>query len=335
MISLGKNIKQPNDPLEKISMNMLADKIKAPNPTFIDFINQLRNMLAIDSKQYRNYKTRLPYIVAAVFNPRFRKIENFARAGYFILDIDHLTQKDIDINSMFEKLKADPRVALMFRSPSNDGLKVFFKLKESFYDHGKYSMFYKLFAHQFGEEYSLSQVVDKRTSDVSRACFVSYDPDVWRNEDCIEIQADKYVNFDDELQIGELNSILKQKEKETPNDIKEENIAQDMPDELIAQIREKLNPKLKIKKERQVIVPEQLKTIVDLVKINLLEYNIEIEEIIDINYGKQFRMKLGHHRAEVNVFYGKRGFTVVKSTKSGLNTDLVEIAADVLNSTLL
>lgn len=335
MISLGKNIKQQNDPLEKISLKMLADKIRKPMPKFVDFINQLRKMQSIDTKQYRQYKTKLPYVVAAVFNPKFRKIENFANTSYFILDIDHLMEKDIDMDNMFNKIKQDERVALMFRSPSNDGIKVFFKLKEPFYDHGKYSMFYKLFAHKFGEDYQLSQVIDKRTSDVSRACFVSYDPQIWYNANCIEVDTSAYVNFDNQLQLGELSQMLKENDKNLDASFKGENIAQDMPDDIIAQIREKLNPKLKVKREKNIIIPEQLNTIVDLVRVNLLEYEIEIDEIVDINYGKQFRVKLAHRKAEVNIFYGKKGFTVVKSSKSGLNPELVEITADVINSVVL
>lgn len=335
MISIGKNIKQPNDPLEKISLKMLYDKTRNPQTKFIDFIEQLRKLRTIDEKQYRQYKTRLPYVVAANFNPSYRKIENFAKAKYFILDFDHFSEKEISIDNIFNKLKNDERVNLMFRSPSNDGLKLIFKLSEAFTDHGKYSMFYKIFAHKFGSEYNLSQVVDKRTSDVSRACFVSYDKEAYYNANCSEIDVKHYINFEDELQVFELNKMIKEEEKTLSENITKQNNTDDLPDDLISQIREKLNPKLKEKKEKNIIVPDQLNTIIDLVKTNLLEYNIEIENIIDINYGKQFRMKAKHLKAEVNVFYGKRGFSVVKSTKTGLNKDLVEIAAQIINSCIL
>jgi hypothetical protein len=335
MISLGRNIRQPSDSLTKISIKQLADKIRNPDSRFIDFIVQLRKVQTIDSKKYRELKTKLPYVVAAVFNPNFRKIEHFALTSYLIIDIDHLSEKEISINKLSSKLQGDNRIVLMFKSPSGDGLKLFFKFNEPFYDHGKCTMFYKLFAHEFGIQYAINQVVDKRTSDVSRACFVSYDPDIWYNINPEIIDVSKFIDFDNELQITEINAILKNDEKEKPKQKTDEATGQDMPDSLINQIREKLNPKLILKKERQVYVPEQLNTIIELVKVNLLEYNIEIEEIINISYGKQFRLKLNHHKAEINVFYGKKGFSVVKSTKSGCSAKLIDIAHDVIFSTIL
>lgn len=335
MISLGRNIKQPSDPLEKISLKLLADKIKNPDHRFIDFITQLRNVQSIDAKKYRILKTKLPYVVASSFNPNFRKIENFALASYFIIDIDHLTEKDINIDSLIQKLLTDNRIALMFKSPSGDGLKLFFKLKEPFFDHGKYTMFYKVFANKFGIDYNLSQVVDKRTSDVSRACFVSYDPNLWYNKNAECVDANKFVNFDDELQLSELKAVLKKEEREFIDQKPKETTGQDMPDSIIKQIREKLNPKLIIKREKQIFVPQQLDTIVDLVRIGLADYNIVIEEVVNINYGKQFRLKLNHFIAEINVFYGKKGFSIVKSTKSGCNAELVDVSFDIINSVIL
>lgn len=336
MISLGRNIRQPNDPLEKITLRQLSDKIKNPDPGFVGFINQLREVQTIDERKYRELKTRLPYAVAAVFNPPYRKIENFARTDYFILDIDHLSDKEINLNALAEKFKTDPRIVLSFRSPSADGLKLFFKLSSPFYDHGKYSLFYKVFARKFAMDYSLDQVVDKRTSDVSRACFVSYDPELWYNPNAESVNPDKYVNFEDQLQIDELSQTLKEEEKKTANQKTgtAEPTAKELPDEIIQKIREKLNPKLIEKKEKQIFVPDELNTIVELVRVNLAEYNIQIDEIVSIHYGKQFRLKLNHLHAEINVFYGKRGFSVVKSTKSGLNQELIDICYDIFNATI-
>lgn len=334
MICLGKNIRQAGDPLEKISLKNLCERIKNPHPGFIGFITQLRQVQSIDTRRYRELKTRLPYVVAAMFNPPYRKIENFARTDYFILDIDHISEKEIDIEQLSAKIKNDPRIALMFRSPSGDGLKLFFKLRNSFFDAGKYSLFYKVFAKKFAAEYGLDQVVDNRTSDVSRACFVSYDPGAWYNPDPDVIKQKKFINFEDEIQISEITHLLKEEEKEK-KDKTEEISNKDLPDELIRQIRERLNPKLAKKREKKIYVPEELNTIIEMIRVNLSQYNIEIDEIVNINYGKQFRMKLNHFRAEINVFYGRRGFSVVKSTKSGLNGELVNIAYDVIYSTIL
>jgi hypothetical protein len=338
MISLGKNIRQPNDPLEKIPLKTLADKIRNPHQKLIDYILQLRKIITIDTKRYRELKTSLPYVVAATFNPPFRKIENFASTQYFILDIDHLSDKEIDIEYLAKKFGEDPRVALLFRSPSNDGLKLFFKTAEPFYDPGKYSLFYKTFASAFASEYSVSQVVDKKTSDVSRACFVSYDPLALYNENPEDIKINKYVDFDEQLQVMELEELFRESEKEhqkQPSASETDIRSQDLDSEIIRSIRERLNPKLAVKREKKIIVPEALETIIELVTTNLREYGFEVEDIVNINYGKQFRMKINHLRAEINIFYGKKGFSVVKSTKSGMNADLVDAAYDIIASVIL
>jgi len=339
MISLGKNIRQMNDQLEKISIKQLADKIRNPHQRFRDFIHQLREIQAIDVKKYRELKTRLPYVVAATFNPPYRKTENFASTRYFILDLDHLSEKEVDIDYLTAKLKADSRIALMFRSPSNDGLKLFFKFDELQYDPGRYSLFYKAFAHAFAREYSIDQVVDKKTSDVSRACFVSFDPGAWHNENADTVSVAGYVDFDNEPELLNLEHQLKKAEKEQKEQIKDmvtdtDVTAQDLDGEIVKQIRERLNPKLKEKREKKVFVPEELESIIDITKEKLAENGFEIEEIVNIHYGKQFRLKVKHLKAEVNVFYGKKGFSVVKSTKSGTSNELTALAYEIISGAL-
>jgi hypothetical protein len=336
MISIGKNIRQMNDPLEKITLKQLAGKIRNPHQKFIDFINQLRKIQTIDAKKYRELKTRLPYVVAATFNPPFRKNENFASAEYFILDLDHLADKELDIDYLTAKLKADNRIALMFRSPSDDGLKLFFEFSKPEYDAGRYTFFYKFFANAFAREYSIDQIVDKKTSDVSRACFVSYDPDVWFNESNEKVSVDSYIDFNNEPELLSLEHSFKKAEKEqkellgsivTNTDV----TPQDIDSDIIREIREKLNPGLKEKREKRIFVPDELESIIDITKKKLNEYGFEIDEIINIHYGKQFRLKLKHLKAEVNVFYGKKGFRVVKSTKSGTNSELTELAHPLIS----
>ena len=88
------------------------------------------------------------------------------------------------------------RVVLSFLSPSEDGLKVFFKLKERCYDSGLYSLFYKAFLLEFSKQYVLHQVIDTRTSDVTRACFVSVDPDAYYNPDAVQVDIRAFIDMD-------------------------------------------------------------------------------------------------------------------------------------------
>lgn len=49
-----------------------------------------------------------------------------------------------------------------------------------------------------------------------------------------------------------------------------------------------------------------------------------------IHYGKQLRVGMDNLWAEVNLFYGKKGFTVVKTTKTGSTPELAELASQTL-----
>ncbi len=336
MISFGKNIRQANDPLTKLPIETVFNKIKSPHQKLIDYIVQLRTVATIDSKKYRLLKVKLPYLVAATFNPTFRKKECFAHTGYFILDIDHVNEKELDLDSLFAKMCADKRVVLAFRSPSNDGIKLFFKLKEKCFDSGKYSIFYKYFAHKFSADYNLTQVIDKSTSDVSRACFVSYDPEAYFNNSAEPIDMEKLIDFENEETVSAINFDIKETEKRTSENQPETDTnnldidKQDLPTDILQGIREKLNPKIKVKREKNIFVPKELDEIIEEVKTAMNGHNIKTESIIKINYGKQFKFTIGKIWCEINLFYGKRGFSVVETTKNGSNTEMAGLCAKIL-----
>lgn len=57
-----------------------------------------------------------------------------------------------------------------------------------------------------------------------------------------------------------------------------------------------------------------------------------LTEIINIQYGKKLRMSLGLKQAETNLFFGKRGFTVVVSPRCGTDSELNNVTADLIRS---
>jgi hypothetical protein len=334
MISIGYHIRQSNDPLNTISLDQLGKRIKNPPQKFVDFIMQLRSVLSIDTNKYRQMKTQLPYVVAARFNPSFRKTNHFGSTDYFIVDIDHLSDKEIDYVQLFGKLKEDKRVALCFGSPSGDGIKVIFKFTETVYDPAKYAVFYKVFVQDFAQQYNIHQVVDKVTSDVARACFVSFDPNVFFNDKPVCVKIADFIDFENQLQLHELLSMQKETEKEQQLSTKPANEKQELPEDILQQIKDRLNPRLKEKREKKIFVPNELDYILPAIVKLLAGYQIEVDEIKNIHYGKQFKIKMKHLWGELNLFYGKRGFTIVKSTKSGSNEQLTDIAHDVVQAFL-
>lgn len=333
MLSYGKNITAFNDALNKIEVEYLYHSLCNPKQEIRTQINHLRIIRDIDSKQYSVLKKRLPYIVCAHFNPSFRKTENFAYTEYFIIDVDHLSSKGITMESLREKLVHDERVIMLFISPGEDGLKLMFKFAERCYDSGLYSLFYKSFLLEFSKQYSIEQVVDERTSDVCRACFVSVDSDAYYNPNAELVDINKYIDVENPLELFSLN-------RELVKDIKQnkavlEKHENGVDDETIDRIKALLNPKSVIKAKPAPYIPEQLNEIIDELKIFVEQTGVVMYEIVDIQYGKKLRFKLGHRLGEVNLFYGKHGFSVVKSPKSGTSAEVNDLMSALVNEFLI
>ena len=308
----GKSITQKGDKLFTITPEQLFNGITKPKPVIADKIKQLRTIQSISPQQYRKLKVHLPYVVAANFNPPHRLTANFSYTQHFILDIDHLSQKEREIAVLKNELAQDPRVKLIFISPSGNGLKVLFELAEKCYDSGKYSLFYKVFAEKFASQYMLEQVVDKSTSDVTRACFISHDTEAYFNPDCIPIIISDFANFDELFEIRKQEKKYKKLEKSVKE--KTTELINPLDDDKIVEIKKKLNPNIRTKREKQIFVPSELEDTIVLVKKSVQEHDIVISSIVNIHYGKKFSFELNKLKAEINLFYGKKGFTVINGT---------------------
>lgn len=340
MIQAGKNITQVNDQLIKIQVEYLYHAIKSPKPELEAEIRQLRMVRTLDVKRYTQLKRGLPYVVCGIFNPPIRKGENFAWITHFILDFDHLAEKGVSVESLKVMLSEDPYVVLMFVSPGDDGLKVLFRLCDKCFDRGKYSLFYKLFSRKFANQYQLNQVIDSSTSDVTRACFLSVDPNAYYNPEALAVDINKLIDFEDREQVTEHIIFLQKEEKLQKRDIipiapNEAIDRQQLEEGVLEKIKLKLNPNCRLKKEKQILVPEQIEKVIELVVARMKALEIETTETINIHYGKKFKFQLGKKQSEINLFYGKRGFTVVVSPRSGTDEAFNEITARIIGELLV
>lgn len=332
MISAGINIIANADPLRKVPVKSVYDSLRNPRPNIVSAIRQLRIVREIDEKQYGALKRQLPYLVCGMFNPPYRKTENFAYTEYFMIDIDHLSDKGLSIQETRKRIAEDSRVVLAFVSPGEDGLKVLFKLSERCYDSGVYSLFYKAFLMSFSKQYALQQVVDMRTSDVTRACFISIDPEAYYNPDADLVNMRAFLDVDSPSALFELKrkqeQVLKNSTASSPK--REEGIGSSDPDkEAMARIKQLLNPKAP-KEKASVFVPKELDEIMLKLKPYVEEAGVIVSEVINIQYGKKIRFVMGLKQAEVNLFFGKRGFSVVCSPRTGTNAELNELMTDLV-----
>ncbi len=333
MLQFGTNITKPGDPLQKITVERLFFGISKPKQQFRDRIEQLRMVKSMDEKQYRELKKQLPYFVCGVFHPKIRRTEHFAAIEYLILDLDHLEEAELDKRVLAERLAQLPEVHLLFTSPSEDGLKVLFKLKEPCKDAAMFSSFYKLFAQRFATTHHLEQVLDFKTSDVTRTCFLSYDPNAYYNPEPLEIEMEAFLpdlNFDQaEKDLKEAEQFVKKNQVASKK--KDEN---SLSEEVLGRIKEKLNPHYRKPKKKNYFVPPEVDQALPELEEKLLEFEMEVLETHPISYGRKIKLACNELWAEINIFYGKNGFRVVRTTKSGSNTELATLAVQVLEQIL-
>lgn len=322
------------DPLKRASIHRIYKAILGGSESLSRTVQQLRFIKTLNEKQYTIMKRELPFITTSWFNPRVRKQDHFAYSECLVLDVDHIAQKQHSIDILKEQLKQDSRIMLMFTSPSNDGLKLFFRLNEKIYDPVKYSLFYRQFGTDFSMQYGLEQIIDLSTCDVSRACFMSYDTGAYLNTEAETLDTYSWIpKTDYELtELCDKNPALKQhiKPQQTKSHL---STPIDPDEEILRDIKEWVGvrvKKIQQEKEKDIYVPDKLVDLQALIIEFLASKQLEVYESRNINYGIKLKIKLGDKDAEINIFLGKRGFSVVESPKQGTSSELNRVAKELL-----
>lgn len=106
--------------------------------------------------------------------------------------------------------------------------------------------------------------------------------------------------------------------------------------EIMDRIRQTLNPNARISRQKApAYVPAQIEQVMGILAHHVEEKGVILSETININYGKKLRFKMEHRQAEINLFYGKRGFSVVVSPRSGTDAEMNQLMADVIENFLI
>jgi len=171
--------------LQTVSLHEVFNEIKTS-----DELNKLTVQLRAiqnEEEQREFKKNNLPYFVIATFNDAYRKNINLKSSSFLVYDYDHLDEK---LEEMKAQLKNDMKVFAFFVSPRGNGLKVIYKLKNEIADHNIFSSIYKHYAAKFNID--LGAEPDK-TSDAARACFFSYDPDLYVNADALPLETEGFI----------------------------------------------------------------------------------------------------------------------------------------------
>lgn len=331
MLQYGTQISTTDDPLQKITPERIYEAITRPKAGFRQQMERLRMIRSIDERQYRRLKRELPYFVCGRFHPPYRRKDNFATIRNFVIDLDHLKAAGIYLPDLRAKLIKDERLQMLFVSPGGDGLKLLFCLSDNCNDPGLYSLFYKAFQQKLALQYHLEQVIDARTHDVTRACFLSVDSEAYFNAAAQPVVLSDY--FDPSAPDAQREVALKQKELRAAS-IAPQVEKEPLDDATLLAIKQKLNPNFRPRPAKQAYVPPELDEVMPAIERRLEELDITLLEQKGINYGQKLRLGAGKHWAAINIFFGKRGFSVVKTTQQGSHPELADLCYQAIYEVL-
>ncbi|MBZ5857566.1 BT4734/BF3469 family protein [Flavihumibacter profundi] len=288
--------------LQPISINEIASQIKLGDAGLKELCAQLATILRMDKSAYIRHKTRLPYVCCGTF--------------------------DGNIRNGRPAIIADNQVALAFISPSRKGFKVLFMLDSPITLMEDYRQFFRNYALHFSEKNGLGNYIDQKTCDATRVSFLSYDPECYMNSSVDPVQWQLFLpQLHAEALSGQNGGPGKevlQGNGEKAQFKEKSNPSKELPAEVYKAVVERLNPKAHRKTPKQVFVPEILEQLAVQVQAAIILKGFQLKDIKDINYGKKIVIASGFLWAEVNIFYGKRGFTVIRSPKANSDQKLGE-----------
>jgi len=161
------------DPHSIIELFDIYSLIKGKS--YITITNKLR---ALPQDQKGDYKKQnFDYVT---FSGIFTKRNTNALANrsiWFHVDIDKIGDQNA-IESAKQKILAGVTPALIFVSPSGNGLKVVYQIDTQAGDHLQY---FKAFERYYKTK--LGYEIDGQCKDIARACFICHDPDAYFNND--------------------------------------------------------------------------------------------------------------------------------------------------------
>jgi RecA-family ATPase len=154
----------------------------------------------IIGKEFKNYidkhigevkkKNLYPFVTfSGIFNKREKK-GLITHSYLIVIDIDDYPGS---INELKKKVSNIRATALAFISPSKKGLKVIFGID---IDEANHKQYFDWLTIMFKEK--LGVIIDKSGSDVSRACFLNYDPEAYYNYDFLHLEPSDFEWIDKE-----------------------------------------------------------------------------------------------------------------------------------------
>lgn len=309
-------------PMERRSMRELMERIRTDG-VLREHVARLRRVKALDKTVYAEMKKGLPWFCCGEFEEGIRRTDRFIRIETMVLDFDGM-DGDTAAEDMVEKLSNDPRIHAAFVSPSGIGVKAVFRLDRPMENPKRYADFYRGFATAFSAEYGLENHCDLSTSDVSRVCFLSSDPKAVYRPDSMALR----------VPTPEAGFFGTEAADDNADTEETEPAKNGHPD---ADALKAIKARLAQHPPREVpptdyFVPDAVYDVLPLIATALEGYGMQIAEHDDIQYGVKIRVEPAERpvSAWLNLYYGKKGYSVVGVPKKGGHPELTDMAKKVI-----
>ena len=337
-----------NAPMTALTMDALWQRLRHDAP-LSEEISRLRKVKRLDATAYNRLKVALPFFCCATFSNGVRHSNSFVSVSAFVVDIDKYSGEVAHLETLRNRICSDERVALCFISPSGDGLKVVFTLSEPCVSLKEYSDFYKTFVADWAQKMDVSTFVDLRTTDATRACFLSHDALAFINPMSEPVVLEQYAPSVLSFDMGESNSVFTTAtplesisvvavpkvatapKTYAPDANCSHHIQPDAYASVLAVLKTKARPN---PLQRATFVPEPLQHLMQPLMQVFTQQGISVLTVRDVQFGKQIQFQSNTDLAEINIYYGKKGFSVVLSTKKGTHPTFSELCVHLAEQTI-
>ena len=142
------------------------------------FKQEIETIRSIPDKDKRNEVKKLlrAATISGEFGPTRGNNNQTRHSGLIAIDLDNLK----NVPAFIEKLKLDKHTYALFISPSGNGIKIFVRIPA---DAKAHKSVFRALRRYYKKKFLL--IADEKCGDISRLCYVSYDPDAFVNPDAL------------------------------------------------------------------------------------------------------------------------------------------------------
>ncbi len=317
-------------PLKKLNLAQVSALIRNPSSTLCQESETLTELYQLDPRQYYREIKRLPALICPLFYPPLPNESNFLSASVVAVQFTNLHEKEIQPETLKEKLHREQSVILAWQLPSATEVIALLLLAQPIRDQHLYSVLCRaLPIHLARKLHLMDHVFLPSSSIVTFRWILAHDPHPLVNPNPTPLDPFSIV---DPTTLSVEKSIQQQIKQIEEKHRKQEKQLRGPDEATLRKIRALLRdtPTYRRQPFKQVYVPPALKQLMPRLMGFLKEAGLQIVYVRDIHYGQQIQVSSGTRLGEVNLYLGKKGFTVVPTTRSRVDRELSHLLARLI-----